>query len=169
MQQRYNAGFPRTRDLLPEDLQINSDAVRQEWLYLEIFTFDFATFNALGQTPTRDNLLTPFLGHVRTWLHSMPVPKLPERVAMAIVGSEPLRTIPAEPCESAFTRLSRRMQEYAATLTAGHPQGVNYSVAAVFSARCGVGQLPSITAVAVYFSSTVSQLTELLNSMRIVP
>jgi hypothetical protein len=65
IQQQYKAGFPQLHHLLPEDLQIDRDAVRQELLYLEIFIFDFATYNALGQTPTRANVLISFLGHVR--------------------------------------------------------------------------------------------------------
>lgn len=169
IQQRYNAGFPQSRDLLPDRGQIDADAVLQEWLYLQIFTFDFATYNALGESPAKSNVLTPFLRRVKAWLEPMPVPDLPERVALAVVGVEPLSTIPAERNDSGLDRLSRRTEEYASAVATRHPQGESYSVAAVFAARCGGMGLSSITGVSVHFSSMVSEITKLLTRSRIVP
>jgi hypothetical protein len=47
---------------------IDSDSVRHEWLYLEIFAFDFSVYLALGKTPEKTAVLTPFWQHVETWL-----------------------------------------------------------------------------------------------------
>jgi len=35
-------GFSKARDILPTTTAINSNAVLEEWLYLEIFSFDFS-------------------------------------------------------------------------------------------------------------------------------
>jgi hypothetical protein len=161
----YSAGFPQDRDRLPQNAQIDLNAVRQEWLYFRIFLIDFAAYNALGQTPEKGYVLTPFWRAVESWLGAAPVAALPERLAVA--GGGP-RTIPAEPSEPAFTRLSRRMQQYASAVTAPHPQGESYSVAAVFAASCGDMDALSILGVAAYFSSVVSQTTEALSKARIV-
>lgn len=170
IQRQYDGGFPASRGLLSECSELDTDAEIQEWLYLQIFAFDFATYNALGQTPARSLVLTPFLGYVKAWLKSIPVPELPERIAMAIVGPELLRTIPAEPAENALLRLSRRTDEYASAIAVPNSKGEkDYSVAAVFAARTGATGLPSVTAVAAYFSVMVSETTKMLTSARIIP
>src|SRR5438067_1421309 len=76
----YSVGFPQNRDLLPKHAQIDLEAVLQEWLYLQIFLIDFAAYNALGQSPEKDYVLTPFWRHVETWLGAAPVAQLPERL-----------------------------------------------------------------------------------------
>jgi hypothetical protein len=99
----YLAGFPQCRDLLPSAAAITDAGVRSEWLFLEIFATDISTFLALGQTPAKAAILDPFWQRVTDWLGAETVPALPER--LAVTGGGP-RTIPPEPSETAYGRLT---------------------------------------------------------------
>lgn len=164
IRQSYDAGFIQSRNLFPEDAQIEQDAVQQEWLYFQIFLIDFGVYNALGQTPEKATVLTPFWRLVKAWLESVHVAELPDRLAVA--GP---RNIAAEPSETAFARASRRVEQYASALASPHAQGKTYSVAAVFAASCGTMDAACIAGIAAYFSSMVSQLTEAFVKIRVVP
>jgi hypothetical protein len=168
------AGFPNLQELLPATTGITSvvgsapidpSAVQDEWLYLEIFSFDFSVYLAVGKTPAKAAVLTPFWQHIETWLQAEHVPALPERFAVA--GGGP-RVIPAEPSESSSTRLVRRVQEYSAAVTSPHQMGQNYSVAAVFANACGFMDIGSITGVSAWFSSFKIQTVQFIRKFRIV-
>jgi len=56
----YADGFPKLQNLLAATTAIDSNAVRDEWLYLEVFAYDFSVFLALGKTPAKAAVLVPF-------------------------------------------------------------------------------------------------------------
>ncbi|HKI71672.1 MAG TPA: hypothetical protein VKA81_04785 [Verrucomicrobiae bacterium] len=62
------AGYPEKEELFPQDAEIGQGAVKDEWLYLEIFTVDFVVFLALGKTPEKAAVLTPFGQSSKKWL-----------------------------------------------------------------------------------------------------
>src|SRR5437762_614750 len=128
LRKSYADGFPKFKNLLRATTAIDSNAVRDEWLYLEIFAYDFSVFLALGKTPAKAAVLTPFWQHIEVWLKADQVPALPERLAFAGGGEVP-RFIRAEPSEPSYTRLLRRVQEYSFAVTSPHQMGQNYSVA----------------------------------------
>jgi hypothetical protein len=164
--QRYAAEFPESHVLEGLDARIDATAVRQEWLYFQIFLTDFAVYNALGRKAAKANILTPFWADIKEWLSAVEVAELPER--FAIVGGGP-RTLPSETKESAFSRLTRRIDDYAAAVTNPQPQGLNWSVSTVFAANCGFMELTSITGVAAYFSSMLISISEMLKDVTITP
>jgi hypothetical protein len=167
LRKSYADGFPKTlHRLLPTNPAIGSDSVRYEWLYLEIFAFDFSVYLALGKTPAKAAVLTPFWQHIEVWLQAEPVQALPERLAFAGVGAP--RFIPTEPSESSSTRLLRRVQEYSSAVTSPHEMGPNYSVAAVFVNACGFMNIVSITGVSAWFSSFKIQTVQFIKQFRIV-
>jgi hypothetical protein len=122
-------GFSKVRDILPTTTAISSNAVLDEWLYLEIFSFDFSVYLALGKTPAKAAVLTPFWQHIEAWLQDEQVAALPERFAVVACDPHP---IPAEPSELSYARLLRRLQEYTFAVTSPHHLGPNYPVAGVF-------------------------------------
>jgi hypothetical protein len=157
-------GFPKFRDLFPAEPQIPKERVIDEWLWLEVFAVDLSTYLALGKTPSKAAVLTPFWTSLEQWLQEERVPPLPERFAVA--GGGP-RTIPAEGGERAYDRLMRRMKEYSSAVLAPHPQGVNYSVAAVFVSACGDYSAVTTAGVGAFFSSRKIEYVKFLRSMRI--
>jgi hypothetical protein len=144
-----------------------SNAVRNEWLYLNIFSFDFSVCLAVGKTPVKAAVLEPFWQHVETWLQAEQVPALPERLAFAGGGEIP-RFIPAEPSEASYKRLLRRVQEYSSAVTSPNKMGQNYSVAAVFADACGFMDIVLITEVSAWFSSFKIQNVQFIKKSRIV-
>ena len=118
-------GFSKARDILPTTTAINSNAVLEEWLYLEIFSFDFSVYLALGKTPAKAAVLTPFWQHVEAWFQDEQVAALPERFAVVACDPHP---IPAERSELSYARLLRRLQEYTSSVTSPHQLGPNSDV-----------------------------------------
>ena len=92
LQKDRAAGFPESSQLFPQEAQIDSDAVKDEWLYFQIFLFDFAVYQAFGPTAAKAAVLTPFWTRVKGWLQNQQVAALPVRLAVA--GGGP-RSIPA--------------------------------------------------------------------------
>jgi hypothetical protein len=166
LRKNYAAELPTFLREPPTDPAIGSDSVRHEWLYLKIFAYDFSVYLALGNTPARAAVLTSFWQHIETWLQAEHVAALPERFA-GVVGDE-VRFIPAEPSESSYTRLRRRVQEYSSAIKSPHHMGENYSVAAVFADACGFMNIVLITAVSAYFSSSKIENVQFIRKFRIV-
>jgi len=73
------AGYPGMKSLFPSDAIIGLEAVKDEWLYLDIFTIDYVVFLALGQSPEKSAVLTPFWVEIKKWLQQERVGSLPER------------------------------------------------------------------------------------------
>jgi hypothetical protein len=163
----YAAGLPELLRPFPINQAIGTDSVRYEWLYLRIFANDFSVYLALGKTPAKAAVLTPFWQHIEVWLQAEPVQPLPERLAFAGVGEVP-RFIPAEPSESSYTRLLRRVQEYSSAVISPHAMGQNYSVAAVFANACGFMNISLIIGVSAWFSSSKIQTVQFIKQFRIV-
>jgi hypothetical protein len=168
LQEGRAEGFSKAPDIIrASTAKIDSNAVRDEWLYLQIFAFDFSVYLALGKTPAKAAVLTPFWQHIETWLQAEHVAALPERLAFAGGGEVP-RFIPAEPSEPSYSRLLRRMQEYSSAVKSPHEKGENYSVAAVFANACGFMDIGSITGVSAWFSSFKIQTVQFIKQFRIV-
>src|SRR5437660_11965864 len=70
-------GFSKARDILPTTTAINSNAVLEAWLYLEIFSFDFAAYLALSKTSAIPPVFTPVCHTVESRLQDAPVPAPP--------------------------------------------------------------------------------------------
>jgi hypothetical protein len=158
-------GFSKFQKIIHASTAIDSNAVRDEWLYLQIFAFDFSVYLALGKTPAKAAVLTPFWQHIEAWLQAEQVAALPERFAVA--GEGP-RVIPAEPSERSYTRLLRRVQGYSSAVTSPHEMEQNYSVAAVFASACGFMDIASITGVSAWFSSLKIQTVQFIKQFGIV-
>lgn len=165
LQEGYAAGFSGSQDLFPTEPQISLEAVKDEWLYLEVFSVDFSVYLAVGDTPAKAAVLTPFWVCIRQWLQAKRANELPERLVVA--GGGP-RVIPAENSESSFSRLSRRMQQYGSAITSPHAQGENYSVAAVLASACGDMGAISTLGVTEFFSSRKISIVQFIRKFRIV-
>jgi hypothetical protein len=164
LQKAHAAGFPKFQELFPMEPQIPKERVIDEWLWLEVFSIDFSTHLALGRTPTKAAVLTPFWTSVKEWLQAERVPSLPERFAVA--GGGP-RAIPVEGAETAYDRLIRRMKEYSSAVLTPRAQGENYSVAAVFAGACGDFSAVTTASVGGFFSSRKIEYVKFLRSKRI--
>src|ERR1039457_4517642 len=81
LQKNRAAGFPESNHLFPQEAQIDSEAVKDEWLYFQIFLFDFALYQAFGATAAKAAVLTPFWTHIKGWLQNEQVSALPVRLA----------------------------------------------------------------------------------------
>jgi predicted HD phosphohydrolase len=165
LRKSYADGFPKARHLLRAATAIDSNAVCDEWLYLQIFADDLSVYLALGKTPAKAAVLEPFWQHIETWLQAEHVAALPERFAVA--GGGP-RFIPAEPSEPSYSRLLRRVQEYSSAVTSPREMGPNYAVAEVFASTCGFMEISSIIEVSAYFSSFKIQTVQFIKQFRIV-
>jgi hypothetical protein len=53
-------GHPEAAGVIPTDTVIESELVKVEWLYLQIFITDYSVFVALGKTPEKNAVMTPF-------------------------------------------------------------------------------------------------------------
>jgi hypothetical protein len=166
LRKSYAAGFPKARHILRAATAIDSNAVCDEWLYLQIFAFDFSVYLALGKTSAKAAVLESFWQHIETWLEAEQVAALPERFAVA--GGGP-RFIPAEPSEPSYSRLLRRVQEYSSAVTSPREMDeTNYEVAAVFAGTCGFMEYSSIIGLSAWFSSFKIQTVQFIRKFRIV-
>jgi len=159
------AGYPETEELFPQDAEIGLEAVKDEWLYLEIFTVDFVVFLALGKTPEKAAVLTPFWAELKKWLQLEQVDALLER--FSFLGGD-AKSIPAENSETSFERLMRRMQQYSDCISKPHDLGENHSVATTFAALCGDMDAVTIMGVSSFFSAKKVSLFNALKRLQIV-
>ena len=103
------AGYPGAEKLFPTITQIDCELVKDEWMYLDAFTIDFAVFLALRDTPEKTAVLTPFWAEIKKWLEQKHVGFLPERGAF-LRGA--YSKLPAENQETSYERQMRRMRQY---------------------------------------------------------
>jgi len=151
--------------LLPLNAKIGEEEVKNEWLYLGVFTVDHAVFLALGQSSEKSAVLTPFWEEIKKWLQQERVGALPER--FLFLDSDH-KTIQAENSEISFERLTRRMQRYADCLLKPHRLGEDYSVAATFTALCGKMDSATIAGISSSFSTRKLELVKGLKTYPIV-
>ena len=160
------AGYPGTGELLPSSAKIGVEEVKNEWLYLDVFTVDYVVFLALGQSPEKTAVLTPFWEEIKKWLQQERVGALPERFSF-LGGND--KTIHAENSETSFERLTRRMQQYSDCIINPHHLGENYSVAATFAwSLCGDMKASTIAGISASFSAKKVELVKGLKLYRVV-
>jgi hypothetical protein len=160
------AGYPGAKELFPSDAIIGLEAVKDEWLYLNVFTIDYVVFLALGQSPEKTAVLTPFWAEIKKWLQQVRVNARPEMVSF--LGDDH-KIIPAESSETSFERLTRRMQQYSDCILKPHHLGENYSVAVTFTwSLCGDMNAATIAGISSFFSAQKIELVKGLKSYRIV-
>lgn len=160
------AGYPGMEELLPLNAKIGAEEVKNEWLYLDIFTVDYVVFLALGQSPEKSAVLTPFWEEIKKWLQQERVGALPERLSF-LGGND--KTIHAENSETSFERLTRRLQKYSDCILNPHRLGENYSVAATFTwSLCGDMNAATIAGISASFSAKKIKLIKGLKLYRIV-
>jgi hypothetical protein len=165
LRESRNTGFPKSKELFPSEAQIETEAVLNEWLHLEIFSVDFSTFLALGNTPQKTAVLDAFWANIKDWLQKESVASLPERFVVA--GGGP-RTLSAENAEFSYVRLLRRMRDYSAAINSPRKLGENYSVAAIFTGHCGTFDASHVVGVSSYFSSHKIGVVKLIRKFRII-
>jgi hypothetical protein len=158
------AGYPGADGLFPADAKIGIEDVKGEWLYLDVFAVDHAVFLALGQSPEKSAVLTPFWGEIKKWLQQERVNARPE--FFSFLGGTS-KAIQAENSETSFERLTRRMRQYADCVLEPHRLGENYSIAATFTAICGSMDAATILGVSSFLSAKKIELVKGLKSYRI--
>jgi len=169
---RNNAesGYPKT--MFPDEAPLGIEIVKDEWIYFDVFTFDYTTFLAFGETPARHAILNPFSSLVANWLKNRQAPAIiePRLIINFDHLDEPPNFVAEEECESAHERLKRRILIYAEALKTPCSLGQNYMVALTFAALCGVDftDTPFIMGISAWFSHLKVEGTKHLKSLRIV-
>ena len=134
----------------PNEPAFREEFINDEWLYLDVFIFDYSIYRAFGNTPERQLVLNKFQNLIAGWLRNRIVSKIPDvRLWMFDPGEEPL-FFPPEIAEPAVTRLTRRMESYSKAVALHHEMGENLSVASVFAAHCGASSFDYIAGVGRY-------------------
>jgi hypothetical protein len=145
---------------------LGHEIVNDEWIYFDVFTFDYATFLAFGETPARQAVLDPFSFLVAAWLKTRQAPPTPIRTTLYLFPGE-LTTLFPEGAEPAHERLKRRLALYAKAVKAPSEFAGNDKVAHAFSTLCGVRDISFDGGVAAGFSTLKIEYVKILKSVRI--
>jgi hypothetical protein len=165
------SGYPKK--MLPDEAPLGMEIVKDEWIYFDVFIFDYTTFLAFGETPARHAIQNPFSVLIINWLKNRQAPAITESRIIAPTFdniAEGPKFIAEEEYESAHERLKRRVLIYAETLKTPCSLGQNYMVALTFATLCGVDftDVPYIMGISAYFSQRKIEQTKYLKSLRIV-
>jgi hypothetical protein len=168
---RDNAESGYLKKMYPDKAPLGIEIIKDEWIYFDVFSFDFTTFLAFGETPTKHAILNPFSFLIANWLKNRQAPRITEP-RMIITGFDNIGNptfIPEEEGEPALNRLKRRVLTYSEAMKKPCDLGGNYMIAATFAALCGIdfSDTPYIVGISEYFSSRKIQQTNYLKSLRI--
>ena len=159
------AGYPQAATLLLPTPEMDVMAVRNEWLYLEIFRIDLAVRLAFGGGVEKSAILTAFWSGVKNWLLQQVVAPLAERRILLDGHS---KIVPPENEEKSYSRLKRRLQLYSECSHVRHPLGEGLWIAATFIGLCGTPDGAPLGEITSRFTSSRDELARQLKSERIV-
>jgi hypothetical protein len=75
---RTNAESDNSNYPIPDEAPLGLEIVKDEWIYFNVFIFDYSTFLAFVETPTRHAILDPFSALVTNWLKNRQAPAITE-------------------------------------------------------------------------------------------
>jgi DNA-binding response OmpR family regulator len=171
LKDKAEAGFPK--NMFPDEAPLGIELIKDEWIYFSVFIFDYSTFLAFGETPSRRAILNPFSTLVVSWLKTRRAPAVMEPRIIAPTfenAAEPPNFIDEEPSEPSNERLKRRVLTYSEALKTPCSLGQNYMVALTFASLCGVdsSDLPYVTGISSFFSRLKIEQTKILKSYHVV-
>jgi len=158
------------KKMFPDEAPLGMEVVKHEWIYFDVFIFDYTTFLAFGETPARHAILNPFSSLVANWLKNREAPAITEPRILINFDTidEPPKSFEKEKRESAHERLKRRVLIYAEALKTPCSLGQNYMVALTFAALCGVDVIEEssyVMGISAYFSHLKIEQTKHLKSL----
>ena len=106
------------------------------------------------------------MGSMMEWLLENEVAALEKR--LWLLGGDHLRWIPAEPIESSWQRMTRRLQIYAEAHNAEPKEQEIERVAMTFCCLCGDHDIRRVAATAAYYSTAKVEMFKMLKSFNIV-
>lgn len=145
---RRNAEAGQPKKWFPKEASIGLEVIKDEWIYFDVFVFDYVTFHAFGETAARHAVLDPFEFLVANWLKARQAPPTPIRMCFY---PDDIKVFPAEEREPASERLKRRMAMYAEAVQTPNASGVNYMVALTFATLCGIEDVAEIVGISTFF------------------
>ncbi|MGD0208367.1 MAG: hypothetical protein ABSC89_12245 [Verrucomicrobiota bacterium] len=170
IRENTESGYPKK--MFPDEAPLGMDLIKDEWIYFDIFIFDYVTFLAFGETPARHAILNPFSSLVTNWLKNRQAPPITEpRIIINFDNiDKPPKTFDQEERESAHERLKRRVLIYAEALKTPCSLGQNYMIALTFATLCGVDVIEDnsyVMGISAYFSQRKIEQTKYLKSLRL--
>jgi hypothetical protein len=164
LQQRAEMGLKER--VLPLGESLAPEILESEWIFLDVFTFDYATFLVFGDAPVRHAILRPYGTLLRSWLALRQAPATPVRTTLYLFPNE-MTTLFPEEAEPGDHRFERRLALYQKAIKNPNDQGENWSVGVAFSMFCGVHEISYAVAISAYFSHMKIEDGKTLKSVRI--